>query len=141
MFLNQATNTVISVIEEQEGTICIVDLEAETDTENKGRGRIVGTNNINGYSLVGRKRWIPTPETRVRIFLPVLKDIVEIRVWCNGSIRVSKTLDGSSNLSTRAINNDIVTTAGMSYWSAKLGSWVQFPPMSQRNSIICYIYK
>ena len=102
MFLNQATNTVISVIEEQEGTICIVDLEAETDTENKGRGRIVGTNNISGYSLVGRKRWIPTPETRVRIFLPVLKDIVEIRVWCNGSIRVSKTLDGSSNLSARA---------------------------------------
>ena len=25
------------------------------------------------------------------------------RVWCSGSIRVSKTFDGSSNLSTRAI--------------------------------------
>jgi hypothetical protein len=43
------------------------------------------------------------PEKRVAI-LPFIKGnkFKGKRVWCNGSIPVSKTVDGSSNLSTRA---------------------------------------
>ena len=78
-------------------------------------------------------RWSEKPEKLVR-FQSVTQ---KIRIWCNGSIRVSKTFDLSSNLSIRAIKLWCSSEAEQGAVNSKVGDF----KIPHHSDVGFYIFK